>query len=747
MRNERNFGSPRDRVDGRAKVTGEATYAAEFAADGLLHGFVVSSTIARGRIRSVNTQAAEGVPGVVRVFTHENRPAAAFFSASWRDQVAPPGKPFRPLEDDHVFYSGQPVALVVAESFEVARHAAGLVTLEYAEKEHETDLRLARGDAYVPPKQRGGIAPPPKNKGEAMSAYAASPLRVSMEFTHAGEHHNPMEPHASTVIYEDGGKLTIHDKIQGVTNTQAYVASVFNLPTEDIRVISPFVGGGFGCGLRPQYQLFLAVMAALDLKQSVRVELTRTQMFTHTHRPATVSNMLLGADETGRLLAMRQDVVAVTSRFEDYQEVVVNWSSLLYEAENKQFTYRLAQVDAYTPGDMRAPGAPTGTFAIESAMDELAHRAGLDPIELRLRNYSVRDETADKDFTSKELRECYRLGAERFGWSKRTAQPRSMREGRELVGYGMATGMWEAQMNKTSAKAVLSADGKLEVSTASADIGTGTYTILTQIGADALGLAMEDVTAKLADTILPFSPVQGGSWTAASAGSAVELACDALRRKLFKAAQGESGSVFANAAFEDVEFANGRMELRAERSQARTLPELVRLSGGSSVEGEATAQPDTATQAKYSSYTHSAIFVEVRVDEQLGLVRIPRVVAAIAAGKIINPKTARSQIVGGVVWGVGMALHEEAMIDHELGRIMNRNLAEYHVPANADIQDIDVIFVDEEDTKTSPLGVKGLGEIGIVGTPAAIANAIFHATGKRIRELPITIDKVFTAAA
>jgi xanthine dehydrogenase YagR molybdenum-binding subunit len=391
---------------------------------------------------------------------------------------------------------------------------------------------------------------------------------------------------------------------------------------------------------------------------------------------------------------------------------------------------------------MRAPGAPLGTFALESAMDELAYATGVDPVELRLRNYAERDENQGKAFTSKELRACYRLGAERFGWAKRKSEPRSMREGRELIGWGMATGVWEAQMTKTSARAVLTADGKLEVATATADIGTGTYTILTQIGADALGLAMEDVTARIADTTLPQSPVEGGSWTAASAGSAVEAACRTVRAKLFEHASALDGSPLAGAAIEDITFANGRLLLTADPSRSMTIAAAMKASGVDRIEAEETASPSMLSKMRYVSYTHSAIFAEVRVDEELGQIRVTRIVNAVAAGRILNPKTARSQVLGGVVWGIGMALHEETFTDHRLGRFMNHNLAEYHVPVNADVHDIEVIFVAEQDDQVSPMGVKGLGEIGIVGTPAALANAVYHATRRRIRSLPITIDKV-----
>jgi xanthine dehydrogenase YagR molybdenum-binding subunit len=744
LKNDLHVGSPRSRVDGPAKVTGQATYAAEFTAADLAHGYIVESAIARGRILSIDTAAAEALPGVVRVFTHENRPKTAWFDYKYRDMVAPPGAPFRPLSSDEIQYSGQPIALVVAESFEAAREAAGLVGVSYEREPHETDLDRARHDSYEPPKKRNGIAPPPAPRGDAQQAFGAAPVRIAGEYAIASEHHNPMEPHATTVVWEDGGKLTVHDKTQGVQNSQAYVTNVFGLSGDDVRVVSPFVGGGFGSGLRPQHQLFLAVMASLALERSVRVELTRQQMFGHVHRPETVNLVSLGAGEDGKLHSIQHQAIAATSRFEDHQEVVVNWSGLLYPAEHVDLRYELAKLDTYTPGDMRAPGAPLGVFALESAMDELAVATGVDPVELRLRNYAERDENDGKPFTSKELRACYREGAERFGWSRRDPRPGSMREGRELIGWGMASGVWEANMMRTSARATLTADGRLAIACATSDIGTGTYTILAQIAADALGLPMDAVDVALGDSTLPEAPVQGGSWTAASAGSAVAAACGSLRAALLTRATAE-GSPLAGAGADDVIFEGGHVRSLKEPSQVVTLADIVAASGQDRIAATESAGPGLIGMMlpkSHSSYTHSAVFAEVRIDEELGVLRVTRIVNAVAAGRILNPKTARSQILGGVVWGIGMALHEEAMTDHRLGRIMNHSLAEYHVPVNADIHDIEVIFVEERDEKTSPIGVKGLGEIGIVGTAAAIANAVHHATGKRIRSLPITIDKI-----
>jgi len=745
LRNDLHIGSPRNRVDGPAKVTGTATYAAEFAASDLGYGYILESAIARGRIETIDVSAAEAAPGVIKVFTHENRPRTAWFTYKYRDQVGPPGSPFRPLYSDEIQFSGQPIALVVATSFDAARDAAALISVSYEQMPHLTDLRIARKDAYEPPKKRMGIAPPPDPRGDSVTAFSAAPFRVSAEYTIAPEHHNPMELHATTVIWEGNGRITVHDKTQGVQNSQAYVASVFGLSSDNVRVIAPYVGGGFGSGLRPQHQLFLAVMAALALERSVRVELTRQQMFSHVHRPETINAVALAADAGGKLVSIQHHAVAATSQYEDHQENVVNWSGLLYHAPNVELGYELAKLDISSPGDMRAPGAPLGLFALESAMDELAVAANIDPIDLRLRNYTDHDENNGKAFTSKELRACYREGAARFGWSRRSAQAGRMRDGRELIGWGMAGGVWEAGMMKTAARAELFANGRLELSCATSDIGTGTYTILSQIGAEALGLEMEQVTVRLADSTLPASPVQGGSWTAASAGSAVMAACRELQEQLFKLARKIDGSPLAEASIDDIAFANGQILLRTNPAKSVSVAEALAASGEAKLEAEKSASPGLIGPMRYAAYTHSAVFAEVRVDEELGQIRVTRIVNAVAAGRILNPKTARSQIIGGVVWGIGMALHEETLTDHRLGRIVNHSLAEYHVPANADIYDIDVLFVDEHDDKASPIGVKGLGEIGIVGTAAAIANAIHHATGKRLRSLPMTVDKLLTA--
>lgn len=743
------IGKPINRLDGLDKVTGKAKYAAEFDTPDLLHGYVVNSTIAKGKIKKIYAQDALSLPGVIKVFTHENRPKLAWFDMSYKDQDAPPGSPFRPLKDAKISYSAQPIALVIAETFELARYAASLITVEYEQVAHQTDLAENRHNAHKPATGMATLLkpPPPKPKGNFDAAFDAAPHQVTGEYVHGMEHHNPMEMFATTVVYEkgrnkSGGKYTIYDKTQGVTNSILYAAQVFDIPFKDIRVISPYVGGGFGSGLRPQYQLFMAMLAARELKRSVRVVLTRQQMFSFGHRPATIQTVALGASAGGDMTALFHRAVGETSQFEDYTEVVVNYGGMLYPPENVTLEHQIVPLDVNTPLDMRAPGGVTGMSALECAVDELAFKAGIDPVEFRLQNYTDRDPLADLPYSSKELRECFRQGAERFGWLKRNPEPRSMRDGHNLIGWGMATGIWEASQVPARAEAVLLVNGKLRVSSATADIGTGTYTIMTQIAADTLGMPLDDVTFKLGDSDMPVAPIQGGSWTAATVGTAVKIACEELAKKLFKLARKMPDSPFSGASFADVVFVDKMIQLKADSLMAVSLQSVVDANGGAAVRQTSTGLPNMLKHRKYTRSAHSAVFAEVTVDEDLGTVRVTRIVSAVAGGRILNPKTARSQILGGMVWGIGKALEEESVMDHHFGRFMNHSLAEYHVAVNADVQDLDVIFVEEHDDIVNPLGVKGLGEIGLVGVPAAIANAVFHATGKRIRNLPITLDKL-----
>ncbi|MDM0014430.1 xanthine dehydrogenase family protein molybdopterin-binding subunit [Variovorax sp. J22P168] len=730
------------RVDGRAKVTGEARYAAEYPAADLCHGVVVNSTIAKGRITGIDVREAMAIPGVLLVITHENRPKMRSFGIFYKDMTAPAGAPFRPLYDDRIVCSGQPVALVVAETFELARHAAALVQVSYAAEPHETNLLAHMNRAHVPSRLKAGYSPPPAEKGNAAAAFADAPVKIEAAYYSGVEHHNPMELFASTVIRGDDGHLTIYDKTQSSLNSRWYVSQVFGIAQRKITVRNPYVGGAFGSGLRPQYQLTLAVMASLMLKRSARVVLTRPQMFTFGHRPETVQRMQLAAERDGTLRAIVHEAVAETSRFEDYVEVVVNWSGQLYACDNIRMGYVLVALDHYSPIDMRAPGAAHGVHALEVAMDELAHALDMDPLALRQKNYAVRNPMDDLPYSTKELLACYRQGAERFGWDRRPVAPRSMREGHELIGWGMATGTWDAMQMTARAGAVLHADGTLVVSSAASDIGTGTYTVMAMIAAEAMGLPLERVSFRLGDSALPFAPIEGGSSHVTTVGSAVQGVCEKLQRRLFRLARALPASPFRAARFDQVCFAGGAMQLRGASDVGVALVDLLAAAGKGRIEAKHLMLPNVLNQKKYLRATHSAVFCEVRVDEDLGTVRVTRVVSAIAAGRIISAKTAHSQVVGGVVWGISQALHEETHADHRFGRFMNHDLSEYHVAVNADIHDIDVIFVEEDDRVVSRLGAKGVGEIGIVGVSAAIANAIFHATGRRVRSTPMTPDKV-----
>jgi len=735
-------GSDVSRIDGRAKVTGDARYAAEYPAPDLLYGVVVSSTVAKGRIVAIDATEALAIEGVVEVMSHQNRPKVRSFDISYKDMTAPAGSPFRPFYDDKVIYSGQPVALVLAESFEAARRGAALVRIHYQEEAHDTRLEANLDKAYKPRPLKAGYEPPPPEKGDAQKAWDAAPVKIDTAFYHGVEHHNPLELFASTVIRGEDGHLTIYDKTQSSQNSRWYVSHVFGLSKNKVTVRNPYVGGAFGSGLRPQYQLTLAVMASLKLKRSVRVTLTRQQMFSFGHRPETLQWVKLAADADGTLKSIMHDAVAETSRIEDYVEVVVNWSGLLYACDNIKLGYKLVSVDQYTPIDMRAPGAAHGVHALEVAMDELAYELKMCPLALRLKNYAERSPADDKPYSSKELRACYSQGAEKFGWSERKLEPRSMREGTELVGWGMATGVWDAMQMFARASAVMHADGRLVVSSAATDIGTGTYTVMATIAAEAMGLPLERVTFQLGDSTLPAAPIEGGSSHVATVGSAVAGVCDKLRLTLLRYAQSAKDSPFRDKRLKDVEFVDGALRLKKDPKTWIALSAIVAATGRERLEEKYLMLPNMLKQRKFRRMTHSAVFVEVRVDEELGTVRVTRVVSAIAAGRIMNTKTATSQIIGGVVWGLSSALHEESHTDHRFGRFMNHNLSEYHVPVNADIHDIDVLFVDEDDRIVSRLGAKGVGEIGLVGVSAAVSNAIYHATGKRIRSTPITPDKV-----
>ncbi|MEG4395450.1 xanthine dehydrogenase family protein molybdopterin-binding subunit [Microcoleus sp. BROC3] len=735
----RYIGKEMSRVDGVAKVTGKAKYAAEFKVPNLAYGFIVTSTIAKGTIRSIDTAEASRAPGVIHILTHENYPKPAPPAAP---ELKPeintdvPDKSFRALQSNQIFFNMQPIALVLAETFEQARNAARLVKATYNEEKSMTDLESSLDKAFLPTPESAV-----KQRGNPVEALKSAPVKIEAEYTIPIEHHNPMEPHAAIAFWEND-KLTIFDKTQGVYVVREHLATSFNIPAENVHVISPFVGGAFGASLRPNYYPALTAMAARVIKRPVKVVYTRQQMFTgHGYRSHTWQKVSLGAERNGKLTAIVHDSRNNSSTYQEWVENTTTFSRPLYACPNVDTKQQIVRTDLATPTSMRAPGAVSGMFAIESAMDELAYALKIDPLELRLINFTDVDLDSGKPYSSKALRECYRLGAEKFGWKNRNSEPRSMRDGRLLVGWGMATGIWGAFQRPASAKITLKSDGTAHVASATADIGPGTYTVMTSIAAEYLGLPAEKVKFELGDTNFPPAPVQGGSFTTASVGSAIYESAQNIRRKLLDLANKDAASPFLTAKIEDVEMLDGKLQIKNNSSQSINISELMRRNNLTELVDIHEAKPSPERE-KYATGAHGAQFIEVKVDPDVGTVQVTRAIEVTACGKIMNPKTSHSQEIGGVVWGIGMALQEATEIDHRYGRIMNPNLQHYHVPVNADILEIETIFVEEDDKVVNPLGVKGMGELGMVGIPAAIANAVFHATGKRIRDLPITPDKL-----
>jgi xanthine dehydrogenase YagR molybdenum-binding subunit len=737
----RYIGKEMSRVDGVAKVTGKAKYAAEFKVPNLAYGFIVTSTVGKGTIRSIDIAEASRAPGVIHILTHENYPKPA-------PPAAPELKPeenrnvrdrsFRALQSNQIFFNMQPIALVLAESFEQARYAARLVRATYNEEKPMTDLESALDQAKIPNPARA-----PKPRGNPEAALRAAPVRIEAEYTIPIEHHNPMEPHGAIAFWE-GDKLTVFDKTQGVYVVRQHLATSFNIPQENVHVISPFVGGAFGSSLRPNYYPALTAMAARVIKRPVKVVYTRQQMFTgHGYRPNTWQKVSLGAESNGKLTALIHDSRNNSSNFDEYVENTTSMPRTLYACPNAHTSQQFVHRDLSTPAAMRAPGAVSGMFALECAMDELAYALKIDPLELRLINFTDVDPDSGKPYSSKALRECYRLGAEKFGWKNRNPEPRSMRDGRLLVGWGMATGVWGAFQRPASVRIALKADGTAHVSSATADIGPGTYTVMTLIAAEYLGLPAEKVKSELGDTRFPPAPVQGGSFTTASVGSAIYESAQNIRQKLLDLANKDTNSPFKTAKIEDTELLDGKLQIKNNPAQSVDVSLLMRRNNVLELVDIHESKPSPERE-KYATGAHGAQFVEVKVDPDTGTVNVTRAIEVTACGKIMNPKTSHSQEIGGVVWGIGMALQEATEIDHRYGRIMNPNLQHYHVPVNADIHEIETMFVEEDDKIVNPLSVKGMGELGMVGIPAAIANAVFHATGKRIRDLPITPDKLIS---
>lgn len=732
------IGAPINRVDAWAKVSGGARYSAEHPVDNLAHAVMVTSTVPNGRVKRIDAGEAEGLPGVLYIMTHEN--AMRLPQETKAGKVSPPiGRVLSLLQDDQVHYNNQPVAVVVAETFEAAREAGARLRIEYERTPAQLDFEEAKQHTHPPEKVL--TQKPDTQRGDLQAGLLSGSARIDVTYRTPVENHNPIEPHA-TIAAWDGDHLTLYDSTQYMKGVQRTVAGTLGIPEDKVTALCPYVGGGFGCKGSVWSHVVLAAMAAKGVGRPVKLVLDRNQMFGPVGaRPVTDQRMRLAAMSDGRLTATAHDTVAYTSMIEDWIEPCGLMTRMMYEVPNEETTHRLARMNLGTPTFMRAPGEASGSFALESSMDELAYELGIDPLQLRLQNYTERDPGKDLPFSSKSLRQCYEVGAERFGWSRRKPQPRSMREGDKLVGLGMATATYPTNRSKGAASATIDADGMVVVRSGTQDLGTGTYTVMTQVAAEAIGLPVDRVRFELGDSRLPEAPVSGGSTTVASVAPAVKAAAHALKLKLVGIAVGDERSPLHGALADEVEIDGGRLFLRSDPSRSEPMTDIVVRHGGAAIEAKAETDPGDASE-KYSMHAFGAVFVEVHVDEALGTVRVPRVVGVYGVGKLMNAKTGHSQLMGGIVFGLGMALFEETVFDLRDGRAVNGNLAEYHVPVNADIGSIEVEVVEEDDPHVNPLGAKGIGEIGITGVAAAVANAVYHATGKRIRELPITLDKL-----
>jgi xanthine dehydrogenase YagR molybdenum-binding subunit len=720
-------GTPQSRVDGRLKVTGHATYTADHATEGVVFAAVVDSGVGRGRITGVDTRAATAQSGVLRVISHLNAPRLPYLDNPGSNNPGPNTR-LRVFQDDRVRFFGQPVAVVIATTLEAAQHGARLVEVSYAAEQPATDLTTAPADQ-----------PETYARGDADTALGSAAVRLDLTYRLARNHHNPMEPHA-TIARWDGDLLTVWDKTQWVVGgTQQELAAVFGIPQQSVRVISPFVGGGFGSGLRAWPHTTIAALAARETGRPVKLVLSRRQQYFGTgFRPAYDYRVRLGSDRSGRLTAMIHDIRAETSSYEKFTEAVLAPGQMLYSTPHVRQAYSTVPLDVNTPIWMRGPGFATASFVIESALDELAAELGVDPIELRLRNEPAADESTGLPFSTRRLRECYATGAREFGWQRRNPKPRSTKDGDWLVGTGMASAVYHTSGFPAQAHVRLHADGTALVQSATSDMGPGTYTSMTQVAADALGLTMRTVQFRLGDSIMPPTGPHGGSTTMASVGTATQTGCDTVRRQAVTMAVNDQRSPLHGVDPNDVIVRKGRMHVKNDPTRGETYQQL--LTRHQRPHLEAIGTYTGSAHDRFSMSAYGAVFAEVAVDARLGLVRVRRMLGVYDAGRIISPKLADSQAIGGMVGGIGAALLEHTVTDPRDGRIVNANLADYLVPVNADIPDVRAIYLNGNDPEANPIGVKGLGEIVLVGVASAIANAVFHATGRRVRDFPITAD-------
>jgi xanthine dehydrogenase YagR molybdenum-binding subunit len=737
IRHGSSIGQPLTRRDGILKVTGAARYAADQHPPGMLYAVLAVSSIARGRVAFLDVGAAKAHAGVVEVLTPANKPALA----QDPDEKTNPFM-FRLdlLQSDRVRYANQPIAVVIAETLEAATQGAALLSPRYETEPARVGLDAAA--SFVPPSVGIGN-PPQEHRGDVEAGLAAAAKKIEATYETASQYHNAMEPHAIVAAW-DGDTLSIDTPSQGLAMAQGRVAELFGIPQSNIHIRSPFLGGGFGSKGFISGPQVLGIMAARAVGKPVKLVLRREQMFGPVgHRAPTRQTLRLGTDHDGRLTALDHRTRTTSSTFDDFFEPASGASHSLYASPAIATSYEAVRVDTGTPLFMRAPGEATGSIALESAIDEMALACGMDPLAFRLMNYAEVEPMSGKPYSSKALRDCYQQGAARFGWERRLLAPRQMRDPDGLlVGWGMGTALFPALMFQGQARAVLRQDGSGVMETGAHDMGQGAWTALAQIAADGLGLDIDQVEFRSGSSDLPDAGIAGGSAHTATAGMAIHNAgADVIARLADLAANDQRSPLFGSGNA-GVIARGGRLLRRDDESRGESYADILRRAGLAQIEGRGTSTADPAAQSSYAMFAHGAVFAEVKVDPDLGQMRVTRVVGAFAAGRIINPRLVRSQLHGGMIWGVSFALHERAVMDERSGRPMNPNLAEYHVPVNADVPSIEAILVEEHDPHVNALGIKGVGEIGVTGTAGAVANAVWHATGVRVRQFPITLDRL-----
>ena len=789
------IGQPIDRKDGKLKVTGTATYAAEWNIPNLAYGVTVQSTITKGHINNIDTGAAEKLKGVLGVMTYKNAPQLHTLSSG-----SSPGsgkfaeKDLLPLQSERIFYNGQHIAVVIAETFEIAEHAASLIKVSYNEEKPVFDINQPEAKIYQPGQGLGGSQVQVK-RGDAEQGMNNASVKIEQTYFTPVYHHNPMEPHATTAVW-DGDNLTVYDATQSVYGNRAAIASMLGIQQDKVRLISPFIGGGFGSKGFMWANSVLAPMAAKFLNRPVKIVLQRTeQMFTCAGRRSfTIQKINLGTDNAGKFTSVKHDTTSETSFVDEFVENAGIATKMLYDTPNLNTTQNVVRLNKGTPCPTRAPGEAVGTFAFEIAMDELAEKLNIDPVQLRLINYAEKNPDDGHQWSSKNLKECYEKGAQSIGWTNRNAKPGLTKEGKYLVGYGMATATYPANRSKATVRLKLYQEGNAVAACCTQDIGTGTYTVMAQIMADALGLPIDKVEFKLGDTMYPQGPNSGGSQTMATAGPAVRAAALTVKSKVIKLAIADKKSPLYNQTEDAINVDNGRLFLQSDNSKGETYSQILSRAKMPLIETEITTDVSTRETQKtepnptakqggsqssgqqqnnqqsgggqqggskdesqnnpfvkedkdldrsnISFHSFGAQFAKVLVDPMTGMVKVDKIASAMDVGKILNEKTAKNQIMGGCIFGIGMALMEGSVYDENTGRIVTKDLAEYLVPVHADMPVFDVIFTDVKDPYISPVGARGAGEIGITGITAAIVNAIYNATGKRIRDLPVTPDKL-----